>query len=201
LPQLPHNHCQVCLLPLATTGICGACLAKPPAFDHAVAALQYAFPVNAMIQSLKYQAKLAIASILGKFLLEKINMEMLPDIIIPMPLHSKRLRERGFNQAVEIGRFIAKECGITVATNACTRTRNTAFQTGLAWKDRQSNIRNAFTCKSDVTGKHIAILDDVMTTGATMNELAKVLKQQGAVTACGWVVARALPISNSSDRA
>ncbi len=195
LPQLPQNHCPICLLPVTTANICGACLKKPPAFTQSIAALQYTFPVNALIHSLKYQANLAIAPILAQLLTEKLTTTELPDFIIPMPLHPKRLRERGFNQALEISRSIAKVYKITLLADACKRNRNTPFQAALPWKERQKNIRNAFDCTLDLTGKHIAILDDVMTTGTTLNELAKVIRKQGATTISGWVIARTLPSS------
>ncbi|MDP1559509.1 MAG: ComF family protein [Nitrosomonas sp.] len=194
LPQLPADHCPICLLPVATSLVCGACLGKPPAFTRTIAALHYTFPVDALIHSLKYQSNLAIAPILANLLIEKINTIEKPDFIIPMPLHPARLRERGFNQALEIGRYISKKNQIALLPNACMRIRNTPSQTGLPWKERQKNIRDAFSCKMDFSTKHVAILDDVMTTGATLNELAKVLLKSGATKVSGWVVARALPV-------
>ena len=196
LPQLPLNHCRICLLPLMTTGICGSCLANPPAYTQSIAALHYTFPVDALIHSLKYQANLAIAPVLANLLIAKINAEKLPDVIVPMPLHPERLRERGFNQALEISRLIAKKYNITLLLDACVRTRNTPSQATLSWKARQKNIRKAFNCDLDLSGKQVAILDDVMTTGATLNELAKVIRQRGAKTVTGWVVARALPTTS-----
>jgi ComF family protein len=193
LPKIPINHCPICLLPVTTSLVCGVCLAKPPAYTRIFAALHYAFPVDALIHSLKYRSHLVIAPILANFLIEQIERLDPPDIIIPMPLHPIRLRERGFNQAVEIGRTISKKRNIEMLTNSCTRVRNTPFQAGLPWKEREKNICNAFVCNTDLSGKHVAILDDVMTSGATINELAKVLRQQGASTIDGWVVARALP--------
>lgn len=195
LPQIPTNHCPICLLPVTKSLICGACLAKPPAYTRIVAALHYTFPVDALIHSLKYRSNLVIAPILANLLIETIDISDSPDFIIPMPLHPIRLRERGFNQAVEIGRTISKKRKISMLPDSCVRVRNTPFQAGLRWKERKKNIRNAFVCKVDLSGKHVAILDDVMTSGATINEMAKVLRQQGAASINGWVVARALPAS------
>lgn len=114
----------------------------------------------------------------------------LPDIIVPMPLHTRRLRERGFNQAVELSRPISKHLNIPLCTDTCSRIKNTPAQATLPWKERQKNMRNAFACHRDLSGQKIAIVDDVMTTGSTLNELAQVLRNQGAIEVYGWIIAR-----------
>jgi ComF family protein len=180
-----------------TAEVCGVCLKKPPAFTRTLAALRYTFPVDAMIHALKYQANLAIAPILAHLLIKKLTAaEPLPDVIIPMPLHPIRLRERGFNQAMEISRYLSKYMKIVILPDSCSRIRHTLPQTRLPWKDRQKNIREAFSCKIDLSGKHIAVVDDVMTTGTTLNELAKALRQQGATEISNWVIARTLSETN-----
>ncbi|SCY78225.1 comF family protein [Nitrosospira sp. Nl5] len=193
LPHPPLHCCAVCGLPASESRICGACLANPPAFDQTVAALRYAFPVDALVHSLKYQANLPMALVLADLLLARIDGIACPDFIVPMPLHPAKLRERGFNQALEIARNVSKKSGIPLLPAICERIRDTPSQTGLPWKERAKNIQNAFTCETDLTGKRIAILDDVMTTGATLNELAKVLRKGGATYVSGWVIARTLP--------
>lgn len=193
LPHLPPHHCVVCALPLATAGVCGACLAQPPAFDHSIAAASYAFPIDALLQSLKYQANLALAPLLADLLSVRIGAAELPDFILPMPLHPSKLRERGFNQASEIARRVSKKTGVALLPLACRRIKDTPSQTGLPWKEREKNIRGAFACEADLTGRRIAVLDDVMTTGATINELAKVLRKCGASGVSAWVVARTFP--------
>ncbi len=193
LPQLPADRCSNCLLPITASRRCGACLAKPPAFTRAIAALRYAFPVDALIHALKYRTNLAITPVLAELLIEQLALSTPPDFIVPMPLHPARLKERGFNQAVEISRHIAKQYQITLLYDACKRIRDTPSQTGLTWKARKKNIRNAFSCEMDLSGKHIAVVDDVMTTGATLNELARVLRKCGAREISSWVIARALP--------
>lgn len=198
LPQIPTNHCPTCLLPVGTSLTCGACLKNQPAFTRTISALHYTFPVDALMHSLKYQSNLAIAPVLANLLLEKTNIERKPDFIIPMPLHPTRLRERGFNQALEIARQLSSNNKITLLPDTCTRIRNTSSQTGLPWKERQKNIRDAFSCKMDFSSKHVAVVDDVMTTGATLNEIAKVLRNCGAIEVSGWVVARALPRLNKT---
>ncbi|HET7060988.1 MAG TPA: ComF family protein [Nitrosospira sp.] len=197
LPYLSSSHCSVCAVPVTGASTCGACLAKPPAFDRTVAAFEYAFPVDALLQSLKYRSNLAMARVLAGFLSARItstvNPAELPDYIIPMPLHAKRLRERGFNQAVEIARYVSKSTHIPLFARACQRTRDTPSQTELPWKEREKNIRGAFTCEADFSGKRVVILDDVMTTGASVNELAKLVSNRGAMRVSVWVVARTLP--------
>lgn len=192
LPYLPRNRCPLCALPAANSLVCGACLADPPVFAHTVAAVSYAFPADAMIHSLKYQANLAMAPILADLLLAQIDYLALPDFLVPMPLHPARLGARGFNQALEIARHVSKKSGVKLLPDVCRRIKNTASQTGLPWREREKNIRGAFACEMDLTGMHIAVLDDVMTTGATLNELAKVLRKRGAIEVSGWVVARTL---------
>ena len=133
-----------------------------------------------------------MASVLADLLIARIDKVSFPDFIVPMPLHPAKLRERGFNQALEIARRVSEKCGIPLLPGACKRIKDTASQAGLPWKEREKNIRGAFTCETDLAGKHIAVLDDVMTTGATLNELAKVLRKHGATRVSGWVVARTL---------
>lgn len=197
LPTLPSLNCKVCALPVTGSSICGACLAEPPAFDRTVAAFEYAFPIDALLQSFKYRSNLAVARVLADLLSARIisttNPVDLPDHIVPMPLHPVRLRERGFNQALEIARRVSKKIGVPLLRGACERIRDTPSQTQLPWKAREKNIRGAFACEADFSGKRVAMLDDVMTTGASLNELAKLLRSRGAVEVHAWVVARTLP--------
>lgn len=193
LPQLPANHCPLCLLPAINSRICGACLASPPTWTHAIAALQYAFPIDAMIRSLKYQQNLTLVPMLSRLLTAKLSNVPSPEVIIPVPLHPARLQHRGFNQVVEIGRYVSRQLRIPLLPHVCERTRDTLSQTELSWKERRSNLRNAFACTSPFAHKHVAILDDVMTSGATLNELAKVIRKQGANEISVWVIARAMP--------
>ncbi|SFU50774.1 ComF family protein [Nitrosospira multiformis] len=155
--------------------------------------MNYAFPIDALLHSLKYRTNLALAPVLADLLVAQIDKAVLPDFIIPMPLHPVRLRERGFNQAMELGRQISKKSGVPLLPALCRRVRDTASQTGLPWKERGKNIQDAFDCEGKLNGKRIAIVDDVMTTGATLNELARVLRKCGAVHISAWVVTRTLP--------
>lgn len=191
--DLPHHAapaCPVCALPTLEGQVCGTCLRHPPAFDRTLAAFSYGFPVDRLLQAFKYAGNLALSDVLAEPLARIANMHPRPDMLLPMPLHPSRLKERGFNQAVEISRPIAKWLGIPLAANACRRTRDTSSQAGLKLKERRRNVRGAFACDLDLAGKKVAVLDDVMTTGATLNEISRVLKSCGAVEVNAWVVAR-----------
>ena len=191
LPRLTGSLCDTCALPITEGNRCGACLSHPPAYDHVCAPYTYAFPADALVQGLKYRGMLAIAPLFGGAVAGSLGER--PDVIVPMPLSDARLRERGFNQGQEIARHVASITGIPLLPRACRRVRNTLSQASLPWKERAKNMRKAFVCDADFTGKHVAVVDDVMTTGATLNELARNLKQAGAAKVTGLIVARTLP--------
>jgi len=201
LPRVAHERCTVCALPLAGAGgsaTCGACLADPPAYDHVCAAYAYAFPADALVQALKYRGRLAVAPLLGEALARALDER--PEVLIAMPLSAGRLRERGFNQAQEIARHVAKASGIPLQSDACRRVNETPPQAALLYRARAKNVRNAFVCDADFDGKHVAVVDDVMTTGATLNELAKKIKRAGAARVIGLVAARTLPYGDIPSR-
>ncbi|HMJ48980.1 MAG TPA: phosphoribosyltransferase family protein, partial [Burkholderiales bacterium] len=115
------------------------------------------------------------------------------DYLIPVPLTTARLRERGFNQALEIAKLVSQKWGVSLLADACYRILDRPPQAGLPWKERAKNVRGAFVCQAELRGKKVALLDDVMTTGATLDELAKVVRKKGATEISAWVVARTLP--------
>lgn len=173
--------------------MCGQCLKQPPAFDHTVAAFSYDFPLDKLVQALKYREHLILVNFLADALARRISSR--PDCMVAMPLHPARLRERGFNQSLLLARRILRQLEIPLLEHACERVRDTPPQTGLPWKEREKNMRQAFACKADtdLRGRHVAIVDDVMTTGASIGELAHAMKQAGAREVSAWVVARTLP--------
>jgi ComF family protein len=191
LPWLPAAHCPQCALPTHQGRLCGACLSHPPRFDAVTAAFVYEWPLAPVIHQYKYAGNLALAQLFARALATRIAGAA--DLIIPMPLAPRRLRERGFNQALEIARIVSRATGIALATAACRRVRDSAPQATLPWKERAKNIRGAFVCDADLRGKRVAVIDDVLTTGATLNEIARNLRKAGAVEIQGWVVARTLP--------
>jgi len=193
LPHFAWPHCPICAIPTPNGQVCGACLQHPPAHGHTVAAFSYAFPVDQLIQALKYQQRLSIAPLLGAGLAEVVSTRSRPDILIPMPLHAARLRQRGFNHATEIAREIARRLNLPLSLTSCERVRDTPPQVALAYDQRRRNVRDAFTCMNNVAGKRVALIDDVMTTGTSLDELAKTLIKAGAREVEAWVVARTLP--------
>ena len=191
LPRLTGERCPVCALPTPAANTCGACQTRPPHFDATQAAFRYEFPVDSLIHSLKYAHRLAAADFLGK-VLARPAARFAADLIVPVPLATPRLAERGFNQALEIARPLARATGAPLEIRHIHRHRDTTPQAGLPWKERAKNIRHAFECELDLTGKTVLVVDDVMTTGATLDELARTLKAHGAARVENRVVARAL---------
>jgi ComF family protein len=196
LPRLPSPHCPYCALPTARGEPCGRCLAHPPYYDRTLAAFIYGFPLDKLVQSFKYGHRLALAAYFGRELarlaLASVG-EMAADLVVPLPLHPTRLRERGFNQALELARPVATVLGLPLDPHICMRIRPTPAQAGLPWKKRAENMRHAFACTRDLTGRRILLIDDVMTTGASLNECAHTLKRHGAAEVSLLVVARTLP--------
>jgi ComF family protein len=190
LPRLPRSHCPVCAIGNASAELCGRCVSVRPFFDRVIAPFTYGFPVSVLIQGLKYRGELACARPLAAAMANVLDKEPYPDLLVPMPLTNTRLAGRGFNQAMEISRYIAAEFGLSIAADACYRKGDGTPQTSLPWKKRASNVRNAFTCSANIEGKSIAVVDDVLTTGATLNELARILKLSGAREVTGWIAAR-----------
>ena len=193
LPALPRG-CPLCAMPSALGEICGTCLRNPPQFDMTVAVWRYAYPVDRLVQALKFHGRLALASLFADALASLVEQA---DVVIPMPLHPVRLTERGFNQAAEIarqvtGRLETRNPRTRLALQGASRIRRTLPQADLPVDERRRNVRGAFACALDLTGARVAVVDDVMTTGATLGELAKVLKRAGAARVENWVVARTL---------
>jgi ComF family protein len=184
------HACPRCGLPGPNGEVCGACLKHPPLFDATLAVLYYRYPVDAMLRRYKYQGLLAVAELLGDLLATRATAAPRPDVLVPMPLYRQRLHERGFNQAAEIARVAAGKLGLELDLQACQRTRPTPPQAGLKLRERVKNMRGAFACSTRLQGKHVALVDDIMTSGASLNELARTVKQAGAVRVDCWVVAR-----------
>ena len=195
LPALPPA-CPTCAMPSPAGAVCGACIARPPSFDRTIAVWRYTFPLDRLVLALKFHAKFSLAPFLARRLADGFRgarVSDAPDLLIPMPLHRTRLAERGFNQSAQIGRPLARLLGRELQTGGVTRVRPTASQTELDPRDRRRNVRGAFACDIDLSGRRVAVVDDVMTTGASLDELARVLKRAGAAEVLNLVVARAYP--------
>jgi ComF family protein len=190
--ELPStaSACPRCALAGSSNAECGACIADPPHYDASCAAFIYAYPVDALIQALKYGGQLALAGLFAHKLYQRLGKAAGVDLIVPLPLHPARLAERGFNQAAEIAKGLSRLTGIAMDAQLGRRVRNTAPQTALPWRERAANMRQAFACEQDLAGLSVAVVDDVMTTGATLDEFARTLKRSGAARVENWVVAR-----------
>ena len=196
LPVLDYA-CPQCANPLTETHLCGQCLAQEPPFSHTYALFRYQEPISRMILNLKFQEALVNARILGELLTEKIintwyRDKSLPKIIIPVPLHSVRLQQRGFNQALEIARPIARTLQIPLDVSSCRRSLATDPQATLHPSERKQNIKNAFQLLKPIPYQHIAVIDDVITTGHTINEFCRMLKKSGVRQIDVWCCARAI---------
>jgi len=197
VPDLPYNTlaCTRCALPLPVQSevLCGNCQQGAPAYDHALGLFHYTHPVDQLIQRLKFNAKLNMARLFGELMATQLLQQkrVLPELIIPVPLHPSRLRTRGFNQALEIARPLAQRLGIPVDYQSCVRSRATAAQSLLPAREKHANVKGAFAVLKPVRARHIALIDDVMTTGHTLEEVAKVLRKAGVERIDVWVVARA----------
>ncbi|MEO8331332.1 MAG: ComF family protein [Gallionella sp.] len=197
LPYLDTPHCPVCALPTPAGEVCGQCLKKSPLFTSTVAVFSYSFPLDKLIQAMKYGEQLALAHAFAKKLAQRVDKDVLPDYLIPMPLHPAKLRERGFNQSLLLATTVARELDLKISPDGCRRVRDTPPQSALPWKERDKNVRNAFSCEMDLSGKHVVLVDDVLTTGASLNALAAAAQHKGAKRISAWVVARTL---RSDDR-
>lgn len=189
--------CPRCAIPLAggVGQACGACQRKPPPFDAVTAAFRYASPLDQLVQGLKYRRQLSLARVLGELLAARLRQHSpaLPEMIVPVPLHKSRLRQRGYNQSLELARVVARVLAIPLAAHeAVVRQHPTVTQTRLSPTARARNVRNAFQARADFTGRRVAVIDDVLTSGHTASALARCLKHAGAADVQVWVVARAI---------
>ena len=183
----PPSGCPTCAMPGPRGAVCGACLGRAPHFDATVAAWRYAYPVDRLGQGLKFHGRLALSALFADAIAARVGGA---DMVIPMPLHRRRLAARGFNQAAEIARRLAGIKRMAFVLQGARRIRDTLPQADLPPGARLRNVRDAFACDLDLSGAHVAVVDDVMTTGATLDELARALKRAGAARVENWVVAR-----------
>ncbi len=196
------QRCQRCALPVSGVPVCGVCLRNPPAFDATIVAADYQAPIDQLVLALKFGAALPLAALLGNLLEEAIlaaapERSDWPDLLAPVPLGPQRLIERGYNQALEIARPLARSLTLPLSPALLVRVRDTQAQAAMPARQRQQNMRAAFVVPAQslasVTGRHVGLVDDVMTTGATLHELASTLKRFGASRVTNLVFARTLP--------
>jgi ComF family protein len=193
--ELPRNTtcCAQCALPLPLSAAqCGRCLRTPPPWDVAWAPFRYAWPLDRLETRFKFGRDLAAGRVLVAMWQRESPPPTLPQLIIPVPLHRRRLRERGYNQSLEMAKPLARSLGIPCRHDLLRRIRHTDAQTGLDAAERRRNLRAAFALNDNIAlPDHVAVLDDVFTTGVTLSECARVLKRAGVSRVDVWALARA----------
>jgi ComF family protein len=190
-------RCQRCALDVpAGTSVCGACLRDPPSWASALAAMDYAHPWDQLIARFKFHAALDLAAAFARCIEQawRTGAGPAPGLLLPVPLSAQRLRERGYNQAWELTRRVARAIGCPADARLLLRIKDSPHQLALPIERRSANVRGAFAIEptrlADVRGRSVTVLDDVMTTGATAGEIAQVLQQAGAAEVHWWVLAR-----------
>ncbi|TNF36426.1 MAG: ComF family protein, partial [Gammaproteobacteria bacterium] len=187
---LNHHACRRCALPLpdsAVDGLCGRCLQQQPLYDRAWSPFIYAQPLEWMIHQFKFNAKLAMGRLLAELALQQLPAWLpKPDCLIPVPLHPRRLRERGFNQSLELAQHLAKRMQLDVDSVSCHRQVYTEPQTGKDARQRKKNVKGSFVFDNRRHYQHVAIFDDVITTGSTVTELTRVIKRTGVQRVDVW---------------
>lgn len=200
LADLQNNShaCSLCGLPMnkqSPVALCAECLKSPPVFDECLSAFVYAQPLEWMIQQLKFNEKLSyvplLSSLMLAYLQSRLAENFIADVIIPMPLHPKRLKDRGFNQSLLLLEPVAREMNIPIDSSSCQRVRDTPHQTGKTARQRRQNIKGAFRFDNQQGYKRVVIFDDVITTGSSVGELSKVLRRSGVKRVDVWSLARA----------
>lgn len=195
LSELPFNRtgCRCCALPLPKQGLlCGPCSDRAPPYERAIIPFRYAPPLDYLLQQLKFNRRLHLAPLLAELMAEAVlaREDELPQLLIPVPLSAARMRERGYNQALELARVLTRRLSVPLDWRCCRRVRHTTAQTSLSRRERRGNLRGAFAISGDLPA-HVAIIDDVVTTGETVNELARTLRRAGVKRIEVWACARA----------
>lgn len=194
LPALPAGctHCGTPLAASGQTGRCGNCLRHPPPQDLLLGAFRYSFPLDRLIQRFKFHGEQACGRVLGELLASQLQAPASPECIVPVPLHARRLAERGFNQAEELFRPLARRLRVPLRGDLIVRQRDTAVQSGMDALGRRRNVRDAFAVNTAALPAHVAVVDDVVTTGSTVGEIARVLKRAGVACVEVWTLARTI---------
>ena len=189
---LPFNRvaCARCALPLPAPGTCGACLRSPPPFAASHGVLLYRLPVNQLLPRFKFHGDLAAGRLVAQLMAEGLAGAARPEALVPVPLHPARLRQRGYDQALELARPLARALGLPLCSERLRRVRATPAQSELDAASRRHNVRSAFALAPGPLPRHVALVDDVMTTGATLGECARTLYRAGVLRVDAWVAAR-----------
>ncbi|MFC4158138.1 ComF family protein [Chitinimonas lacunae] len=191
LPRADGPRCRLCAVALGSGDCCGDCLHHAPGFDHCLAACRYDWPLDALIPAFKYGGDLSLARPLASLLAERVAQAERPDLLLALPLHPQRQRQRGFNQSLLLARLVGARLGLPLDRRVLLRQRPTPPQASQSRAERRRAMRNAFTARRRLDGLHVVVVDDVMTSGASLDAAARALKAAGARRVDGWVVARA----------
>lgn len=198
--EQPCRHCGIPILS-GHQETCAQCLTTPPPYSQTHCAFAYSYPINHIIHRIKYSNQISllksITRPLTEILLERYRQQPWPEAIIPVPLHNKRLRERGYDQAMLLAKTLKqqiRQTEVNLNTKLVRRTRFTPPQQGLKARDRLKNIRGAFLLTSPAIYRHVALVDDVVTTGATVSEIARLLLKEGVTQVDIWCLARTVKI-------
>ena len=191
LSRLEHPYCEICAQPVPTGGLCRLCATKLPAIDGIRAPFLMEGTLREAIHSLKYRNLRAAAPTLGQLLAQYMeSITVLGDVLVPVPLHKRRLRDRGYNQSELLAKEVGKRMCLPVMEALIIRTRNTPPQVSLSWEDRIQNVEGSFACVGNAQGQRLIVVDDVVTTGSTVSACAAVLKAGGAESVWGLALAR-----------
>lgn len=190
-PKLGHC-CPRCATPLSQTTTCGNCLTHPPEQNTSISIFAYQNPIDRLIADFKYHDKLYLTEMFADLMVQQLKHKPLPQLLIPIPLHRRRLRQRGYNQALELTKILSRKLNIPVSKDILIRSRDTAPQASLPYDQRKRNMRRAFTLNDGILPNHIALIDDVLTTGHTVNAAAKLFRQEGVTAIELWTIARTI---------
>lgn len=191
LPVLT-DACPRCATPIQKSNLCGNCLSNPPIQSKTISLYRYEPPIDRLISDMKYHDKLYLANFFAQQFCEKMTERTLPELLIPIPLHAKRLKQRGYNQSWEIARIMARQLSIATCRDGLIRVRNTLPQASLPFSKRKQNLNKAFELGKHTVPNRVALIDDVMTTGHTANMAAAILQKAGVDHIELWTIARTI---------
>lgn len=185
------RRCPICAKHNNNAKTCGQCISSPPVFSSTTVLYNYEYPIKKLVLSFKFKKRAELSLFFADRFVQKISSKnKLPDILIPVPLHKKRQAQRGYNQSLELSKLLSKKLNVPFNSELCKRVVNTDPQSELPMKSRKKNVKNAFILNGENIPKHIAIIDDVITTGSTINEIARLFKKAGCEQIDIWAIAR-----------
>lgn len=190
LPWIQHS-CYQCGIPLVSNALrCGQCLKTPPPYQRVYTACLYQFPIDQLISATKYQGRVEYIPLLTELFLEKTQLDQIPDVLIPVPIHRQKMSQRLFNHTALMAKLLGKALDIPIDLKLLIKSTATPAQHQLSKKQRLKNLKGSFSLTRNHCYSHIAIIDDVMTTGSTLHEIATLLQAAHDCRVDGWMIAR-----------